>query len=164
MAEKANKRVTRIIGHKNPDTDSICSAIAYSYLKNQISDEIFEPRRAGDISRETAFVLNHFGVDVPRISADLRPNIRNIDIREEPGVNGQMTMRAAWQRMNDRNVDTLAITNEGERSSRYHHSQGHRERKHGAVQHGGPRRGPRRAIRTSLRSSTARCSPAIRTA
>ena len=110
MFDTSMQRIVRVIGHKNPDTDSICSAIAYSYLKNQISDEPHEPRRAGDISRETSFVLKHFGMRKPRLSVDAGPTISNIDIRQEEGIDGQMSMRAAWQRMMDRNVDTLCIT------------------------------------------------------
>lgn len=112
MIDISTQRIVRVIGHKNPDTDSICSAIAYAYLKNQISSEPHEPRRAGEISKETAFVLNHFGVEPPRLSVDMSPNIGNIDIRQEPGVDGQMSCRAAWQLMNDRHIDTLCITNE----------------------------------------------------
>lgn len=112
MIDQAKQRIIRVIGHKNPDTDSICSAISYSYLKNQISGgkEHYEPRRAGEISKETSFVLNHFGVDVPRLSVDMSPTIANIDIRQEDGVNGEMSLRAAWQLMNERNIDTLCIT------------------------------------------------------
>lgn len=112
MFDTARQRVIRVIGHKNPDTDSICSAVAYAWLKNHTDEGTYEPRRAGDISRETAFVLNHFGVDVPRLSVDMRPNISNIDIRQEPGVDGGMSMRKAWQRMNERHIDTLVITDE----------------------------------------------------
>ena len=56
-----------VIGHRNPDTDSICSAIAYSYLKNHSSDLDTEARRAGELNQETAFVLKYFGVPVPRL-------------------------------------------------------------------------------------------------
>ena len=49
-----------IIGHKNPDTDSICSAIAYANLKNQIDSNQYIPKRAGNINSETAFVLDYF--------------------------------------------------------------------------------------------------------
>ena len=54
------QRAICVIGHKNPDTDSICSAIAYAHLKNMISDREYEPRRAGEINQETAFVLNRY--------------------------------------------------------------------------------------------------------
>ena len=75
-----------VVGHKNPDTDSICSAIAYAYLKNQISTEVHEPRRAGHINNETRFVLKYFGVRKPRMSVDASPAIGNIDIRMEEGI------------------------------------------------------------------------------
>ena len=61
------RRKVNIIGHRNPDTDSICSALAYTYLKNQLGDAVYEARRAGQINRETAFVLKHFGVEPPRL-------------------------------------------------------------------------------------------------
>ena len=49
-----------VVGHKNPDTDSICSAIAYAYLKREITGEKYSPRRAGQINEETQYVLNRF--------------------------------------------------------------------------------------------------------
>ena len=65
------RRKVNIIGHRNPDTDSICSALAYTYLKNQLGDAVYEARRAGQINRETAFVLKHFGVEPPRLCTDV---------------------------------------------------------------------------------------------
>ena len=56
-----------IIGHKNPDTDSICSAIAYANLKNQISEDEHIPRSAGLINEETHYVLERFGVEAPKL-------------------------------------------------------------------------------------------------
>ncbi len=110
MFDTRKQRVIRVIGHKNPDTDSICSAISYAWLKNQTSEETYEPRRAGEISRETQFVLDHFHVKTPKLSVDMSPTISYIDIRQEPGVDGEMSTRDAWQRMNERNIDTLCIT------------------------------------------------------
>ena len=49
-----------VIGHKNPDTDSICSAIALAYLKNQTEDGTYVAKRAGQINEETEFVLRYF--------------------------------------------------------------------------------------------------------
>ncbi|MBR2683377.1 MAG: inorganic diphosphatase, partial [Atopobiaceae bacterium] len=55
-------RKVNVVGHQHPDTDSICAAISYAYLKSQIDPETeYEARRAGAINRETAFVLQHFG-------------------------------------------------------------------------------------------------------
>ena len=112
MIDTSKERVVRVIGHKNPDTDSICSAIAYAYLKNQTGNERYEPRRLGEINRETEFVLDHFHTSAPRLSVDMRPTILNIDIRQEPAIDGEMSVRAAWQRMMDHDIDTLCITDE----------------------------------------------------
>ena len=112
MIDTSKERVVRVIGHKNPDTDSICSAIAYAYLKNQTGNERYEPRRLGEINRETEFVLDHFHASPPRLSVDMRPTILNIDIRQEPAIDGEMSVRAAWQRMMDHDIDTLCITDE----------------------------------------------------
>ena len=59
MSYSENKCVW-VLGHKNPDTDSICAAIAYANLKNQICKENYSPKRAGQISGETAYVLKYF--------------------------------------------------------------------------------------------------------
>ncbi len=98
-----------VIGHKNPDTDSICSAIAYAALKNTTSDLVCEPRRAGALNQETSFVLQKFGVQSPRMCDDVYPKIRDVDYREEPAIGGDTSLRGAWARMRDRNIDTLAV-------------------------------------------------------
>ncbi len=98
-----------VIGHKNPDTDSICSAIAYAALKNETSDLVCEPRRAGRLNQETAFVLKKFGVTKPRMCDDVYPKVRDVDYRDEPPVDGETSLRKAWGHMRDRNIDTLAV-------------------------------------------------------
>lgn len=55
-----------VLGHKNPDTDSVCSAISYAYLKNEIGMEA-EAIRLGDMNNETIFALNEFGFEAPRL-------------------------------------------------------------------------------------------------
>ena len=73
MPKEAHKVV--VIGHRNPDTDSICSAIAYAELKNRTSTLVCEPRRAGKMNQETEFVLKKFGVTPPRMCTDVNPQI-----------------------------------------------------------------------------------------
>ena len=108
---KANVwRKVNVIGHINPDTDSICSAIAYAYLKNQASDMACEPRRAGQLNRETEFVLKHFGVEPPRLCTDVSPQIKDIDIRQQPGIDGEMSLKDALSTMRDVEIDTLCVT------------------------------------------------------
>ena len=93
-------RHINIIGHQNPDTDSICSALAYAWLKNRGSlTGLYEARRAGHVNRETRFVLQHFGVEPPRLCTDVSPQIKAIDIRQQAGIDGEMSLRAAWNLM-----------------------------------------------------------------
>ena len=108
MPKTAHKVV--VIGHRNPDTDSICSAIAYAELKNKTSDLVCEARRAGKMNQETEFVLKKFGVKPPRMCTDVNPKIRDVDYREMPGIPGSTSLRKAWQIMRDQQIDTLPIT------------------------------------------------------
>ena len=108
MPKTAHKVV--VIGHRNPDTDSICSAIAYAELKNKTSDLVCEARRAGKMNQETEFVLKKFGVKPPRMCTDVNPKIRDVDYREMPGIPGSTSLRRAWKIMRDQQIDTLSIT------------------------------------------------------
>ena len=108
MQQTAHKVV--VIGHRNPDTDSICSAIAYAELKNKTSDLVCEARRAGKMNQETEFVLKKFGVTPPRMCTDVNPKIRDVDYRQVPGIPGSTSLRKAWEIMRDQKIDTLPIT------------------------------------------------------
>ena len=108
MPKAAHKVV--VIGHRNPDTDSICSAIAYAELKNKTSDLVCEARRAGRMNQETEFVLKKFGVTPPRMCTDVNPKIRDVDYREMPGIPGATSLRRAWEIMRDKQIDTLPVT------------------------------------------------------
>ena len=96
MAE--NKKVY-VVGHKNPDTDSICTAIAYANLKTKITGETYEPRRAGQLNEETQYVLEHFGVKVPTLLSDLREQIKNVELKESQEIQGSLSIRTAWEKM-----------------------------------------------------------------
>ena len=108
MPKTAHKVV--VIGHRNPDTDSICSAIAYAELKNKTSSLVCEARRAGRMNQETEFVLKRFGVAPPRMCTDVNPKIRDVDYREMPGIPGSTSLRKAWEIMRDQQIDKLPIT------------------------------------------------------
>ena len=110
MPKAAHKVV--VIGHRNPDTDSICSAIAYAELKNKTSDLVCEARRAGKMNQETEFVLKKFGVTPPRMCTDVNPKIRDVDYRQVPGISGSTSLRKAWEIMRDQKIDTLPVTSE----------------------------------------------------
>lgn len=108
--ENIQSRKTYVVGHKNPDTDSICSAIAYAHLKNQITGEKFVPKRAGELNGETTYVLDHFGVEVPGYLSNVHLQVKDMDIRQIEGVRGNASIKDAWARMKEENIRTLPIT------------------------------------------------------
>ncbi len=105
-------RKVNVIGHLHPDTDSICAAISYAYLKNQIGENIHEARRAGALNRETAFVLQHFGFAEPPIITTVTPQVKDCEIQKQPGISGEMSLYAAWNRMREIKLDTLCVTDD----------------------------------------------------
>ena len=78
---REKERKVYVVGHKNPDTDSICSAIAYASLKTKITGRPHEPRRAGQLNEETQYVLDHFKVKVPGLLSDLREQIKDVELK-----------------------------------------------------------------------------------
>ena len=116
MNNQENLRAIKVIGHRNPDTDSICSAIAYSRLKNILDpDRPCKPCRAGLLNRETEFVLDYFHVPAPQLYTDVSPQIRDVDIRAMEGVDGETSLRRAWMIMRDQQIDTLCIVDQDQR-------------------------------------------------
>lgn len=111
----AEKRKVYIIGHKNPDTDSICSAISYAYLRNQLEPGKYAPMRAGQLNAETEYVLKRFQVDVPKYISDVSTQVKDIEIRKTKGVNRNISLKKAWGLMKELNVVTLPITSSSNR-------------------------------------------------
>ena len=109
MDQKKPKKVY-VIGHKNPDTDSICSAIAYANLKNKITGEKYIAKRAGEVNGETAYVLDKFQVSVPSLLDNVHLQVKDMDIRHIEDVSGHMSIKDAWARMKDENIKTLPVT------------------------------------------------------
>lgn len=99
-----------VIGHKNPDTDSICSALAYAELKNQIDSREYAARRAGNLNEETQFVLDYFKVKSPELLYDVRTQINDIEIRHTEGVQKDFSLMKAWKLMKERKLVTLPVT------------------------------------------------------
>lgn len=100
-----------VLGHKNPDTDSICAAIAYAELKNRSGENIYESKRAGRLNEETKYVLNYFKVPAPAFVSDVGAQVKDIEIRRIPGVDSHISMKRAWELMKEANVVTLPVTN-----------------------------------------------------
>lgn len=106
---KTHKKKVIVIGHKNPDTDSICSAIAYTNFKNRTSDVLHVARCAGEINAETEFVLNYFNVEQPDYIDDVSTQVKDIDIHEVPPIDSNMSLRDAWALMRKDSLYTLPI-------------------------------------------------------
>lgn len=107
------KRKVYVVGHLNPDTDSICSAIAYANLKNHLpgaSEKIYEPRRAGQINEETQHVLKSFGLKPPKLLSNLRVQVKDVDLRKIEGVKTSVPIKRAWEIMKEEKMKTLPVT------------------------------------------------------
>lgn len=99
-----------VIGHKNPDTDSICSAICYARFKNIVTGtRDYVPKRAGHLNEETQYVLSKCNVKAPTYIKDVRPQVKDIDIRKIEGIDENYSVRNAWKLMKELDVVTLPI-------------------------------------------------------
>lgn len=108
MQSKELQETTYVIGHKNPDTDSICSAICYAALKERIGGS-YTPARAGQINDETRFVLEHFAVPVPRLMETVETQVRDIQIRRTKGVRRGLSIKRAWNLMQENDIYTVPV-------------------------------------------------------
>jgi len=114
MGENYKSRKTIVIGHKNPDTDSICSAICYANLKRKLTGEEYQPGRAGHVNEETQFVLHYFEVEAPELVENVKTQVRDIDIRKTKGVKKNLSLKKAWNLMQEANVVTIpTVTEDG---------------------------------------------------
>lgn len=106
------KKKVYVVGHKNPDTDSICSAIAYANLKNKIKEDDsveYIPKRAGQVNEETKFVLDYFEEKTPEFVMDVKPKVKDVEIRESEGIPRDMSLKKAWDLMRANKIVTLPI-------------------------------------------------------
>ena len=112
------KRNVWVVGHKNPDTDSICASIAYAELKNKLAKQQGEfgvtyiPSRAGEVNAETAYVLSYFGMKAPEYIDDVGTQIRDIAYKHTQGISSHLSMKKAWEMMKTLNVVTLPVVND----------------------------------------------------
>ena len=102
-------QATIVIGHKNPDTDSICSAIGYAELKRRATGENFLACRAGEINSETQFVLDRFSVQPPKLITSLEPKLGDVYFRRIKGINEEFSLKQAWEHMQNQSVRAVPI-------------------------------------------------------
>lgn len=98
-----------VIGHKNPDTDSICSAICYADFKKKSDGGNYIPTRCGNVSSETQFVLDYFGVDAPELVENVFTQVKDVEYRHIKGVSGEISTKKAWEILYSSNLSTLPI-------------------------------------------------------
>lgn len=111
--EKKERKVY-VVGHKNPDTDSICSAIAYAAFKHKLTGNEYEARRAGQINEETSYVLRRFKVDPPRMLTNVKLQVKDIDIHKTEGIDPNISIKDTWEKMRENHVKTLPVVKDGE--------------------------------------------------
>ena len=112
MAKKEEK--IYVVGHKNPDTDSICSAIAYANLKREITGNDYVAKRAGQINEETHYVLQKFGVKVPTLLENVKLQVKDMDIHQIDGIGPNVSMKDTWIKMKENNIKTIPILRDEE--------------------------------------------------
>ncbi len=102
-----------IIGHKNPDTDSICSAIAYADIKNRTTQgKKYIPKRAGQLNEETEYVLSRFGVQPPGYVSNIGTQVKDMEIQTNPEADKSISLKNAWDLMQSQGIMTLPVCNE----------------------------------------------------
>ena len=103
---------TFVIGHKNPDTDSICSAIAYAALKNKLGEGEFVAKRAGEVNNETKYVLDYFGVETPAFIAHVGTQVKDVNVKPTPVLTSDISLKNAWNTMRDLQESTMPVVDD----------------------------------------------------
>ena len=100
-SEKKKNRKVYIVGHKNPDTDSICSALAYANLKRKVTGQEYVAKRAGQVNEETQYILDRFGVEEPGLLSNVQIQVKDLDISRVAGIEGHVSIKEAWRSMKE---------------------------------------------------------------
>lgn len=108
------KDTVYITGHRNPDSDSICAALAYAEYKNKTGSENYVPVRLGEINRETYFILAYFGVDAPQYIENVRLQVSDLNIDKIAPIASDITLKMAWNIMRMNNIKSLPVVDENE--------------------------------------------------
>ena len=102
-----------VTGHRNPDTDSIVSAMAYAALRNALGDREYRAARLGHVSDETQLVLDRFGFTAPTWIKTMRTQVRDLDYDTPPALSGALTVSRAWSVLSsDSSIAAIPVTNE----------------------------------------------------
>lgn len=104
-----------VIGHRNPDTDSICSAIAYAELRRQQGLAGVQPARAGNINHQTQFILDHINVAIPQLLSDVHPRIRDVVTEKVISIHESAPMSKAIELYHRHHIRMLPVVDDEQR-------------------------------------------------
>jgi manganese-dependent inorganic pyrophosphatase len=111
---KNQEKKVYVVGHKNPDTDSICAAITYANLKRELTGEQYVARRAGKVNEETQYVLDRFGVEAPPLLATVKLQVKDMDIHRTQGISPDASIKDTWSLMKENHIKTLPVLSDDE--------------------------------------------------
>ena len=103
------KELVYVSGHKNPDTDSICSAIGYAYLLKAIDRYNAVPVRLGEVSRETEYVLKRFNLEIPTLLKTVKQKVEDLNYDKVTVFSKELTLKTAWSLMKQQNLKSAPI-------------------------------------------------------
>lgn len=111
-------KMTYVIGHKKPDTDSVCASISYSYLKNKLGWTT-EPRVLGNINKETKFALDYFKVEEPKYLNDVKVQIKNMSYLKDAYINEHTSIAKTFEKLQRLGVTGLPLVDENNKLKGY---------------------------------------------
>ncbi|MDI9219146.1 CBS domain-containing protein, partial [Clostridium tertium] len=108
------KDVIYVTGHKNPDSDSICAAFSYAEFKNKTGKLPAIPVRLGNVSQETQYILDYFGVEAPQLLKTVKLKVEDLEFDKITPVSPEISLKTAWKIMKDKNIKTLPVADEND--------------------------------------------------
>ena len=108
------KDIIYVTGHKNPDSDSICAAYAYSEFKNKIGETETVACRLGNVNQETQFILDYFDAEAPRFLNTVKLKVEDLQFDNISPISPDISLKTAWTIMRDKNIKTLPVADEND--------------------------------------------------
>ena len=103
------KELVYVSGHRNPDTDSICSAIGYAYLLKALDRYNAIPVRLGEVNRETEYVLKRFHIEIPMLLKTVKQKVEDLNYDKVTVFSKELTLKTAWSLMKQQNLKSAPI-------------------------------------------------------
>lgn len=108
------KDIIYVTGHKNPDSDSICAAYAYSEFKNKIGETETVACRLGNVNQETQFILDYFDAEAPKFLNTVKLKVEDLQFDNISPISPYISLKTAWTIMRDKNIKTLPVADEND--------------------------------------------------